>query len=425
MRRIGFIVVWALLFGMTVHATQVGLIKIDGAIGPATANYISRAIEVAAAQNDECLVIQINTPGGLLDSTEQIVQKIYAAKIPTVVYVSPAPARAGSSGVFITMAADVAAMAPHTRIGAAHPVELGTSGQAEKTDDTMTKKIENDTAAFAKSIADKRHRNVDWAVASVRASESITAEEALDKNVVNLIAADLPDLLKQIDGHVCGDKTLHTANAVVVEIHMLTWERFAQIFLRPEVMFILMLMVIYGFIGELSSPGAILPGVVGAIALVLVLYMSAILPVNIAGLLLIGLAVLLFIADVFASTHGILTTGGIIAFFLGELMLFNHGGPGYRLSLAWILPATVMTAAFFIFVVGKGIGAQFKPAQTGTGTMIGKIVNAQSRIDSAGGKVFIEGEIWNAVSTTPVEAGQPVEITSVSGLTLQVKSKTP
>jgi membrane-bound serine protease (ClpP class) len=156
---------------------------------------------------------------------------------------------------------------------------------------------------------------------------------------------------------------------------------------------------------------------------VLVLYMSAILPVNVAGLLLIGLAVLLFIADIFASTHGILTTGGIVAFFLGALMLFNHGGPGYRLSLAWILPATALTALFFIFIVGKGIGAQFKPAQIGTGTMIGKIVSAQSHIDSAGGKVFIEVELWNAVSATPVEAGQPVEITGINGLTLSVKLK--
>ena len=423
MRRTFAIAVLGLLLGVTAHAAQVGLVKINGAIGPATASYLGRALETAAAQNDECLIIQLDTPGGLLDSTEQIVQKIYDAKIPTVVYVAPAPARAGSAGVFITIAADIAVMAPHTRIGAAHPVELGASGQVEKTDDTMTKKIENDTAAFAKSIAEKRHRNVDWAVASVRASESITAEDALDKKVVDRRADDMPDLLKQIDGHVCGEKTLHTANAAVVEIPMQSWERFAQIFLRPEVMFILMLMVIYGFIGELSSPGAILPGVVGAIALVLVLYMSAILPVNIAGLLLIGLAVLLFIADVFASTHGILTAGGILAFFLGALMLFNHGGPGYRLSLAWILPATALTALFFIFIVSKGIGAQFKPAQTGTGTMIGKIVNAQSRIDSAGGKVFIEGELWNAVSARPVEAGQKVEVTAVTGLTLSVKPK--
>jgi membrane-bound serine protease (ClpP class) len=423
MKRLGLIIGFGLLLAATVHAAQVGLIKVNGAIGPATASYIARALEVAAARNDECLVIQLDTPGGLLDSTEKIVQSIYDAKVPTVVFVAPAPARAGSAGVFITMAADVAAMAPHTRIGAAHPVELGATGQAEKTDDTMKTKIENDTAAFAKSIAEKRQRNTDWAIASVRESVSITSEEALDKTVIDLIAADLPDLLKQIDGHVCGQKKLHTAGAAVEEIPMQSWERFAQIFLRPEVMFILMLMVIYGFIGELSSPGAILPGVVGAIALVLVLYMSAILPVNIAGLMLIGLAVLLFIADVFASTHGVLTTGGIIAFFLGALMLFNHGGPGYHLSLAWILPGTAVTAAFFIFVVGKGIGAQFKPAQTGPGTMIGKIVPAQTVIDAAGGRVFIEGETWNAVCPTPVAAGQPVEITAVNGLTLQVKPK--
>lgn len=423
MKRLGFIAVLSLLFGATLPAAQVGLIKINGAIGPASASYITRALDTAAAQNDECLVIELDTPGGLLDSTMQIVQKIYDAKVPTVVYVAPAPARAGSAGVFITMSADIAAMAPHTRIGAAHPVEIGASGQPEKTDDTMKTKIENDTAAFAKSIAEKRHRNVEWAIASVRESESITAEDALDKNVVDLIADDLPDLLKQIDGHVYGDRKLRTASAAVVEIPMQLWERFAQVFLRPEVMFILMLMVIYGFIGELTSPGAILPGVVGAIALILVLYMTSILPVNIAGLVLIGLAVLLFIADIFASTHGVLTVGGIVAFFLGALMLFNHAGPGYHLSLGWILPATALTAAFFIFVVGKGIGAQFKPAQTGTGTMVGKVVAAQSRIDSTGGKVFIEGETWNAVSETAVEAGQNVEVTAVSGLTLQVKPK--
>ncbi len=423
MRRFGFIALLGILLGASVDAAQVGLIKINGAIGPATANYIARALDTAAVQHDECLIIQLDTPGGLLDSTEQIVQKIYDSKVPTVVYVAPAPARAGSAGVFITMAADIAAMAPHTRIGAAHPVELGASGQVEKTDDTMKAKIENDTAAFAKSIAEKRNRNSDWAVASVRDSASITAEEALDTNVIDLIAEDLPDLLKQLDGHVVGEKTLQTANATVVEIRMQTWERFAQLFLRPEVMFILMLMVIYGFIGELSSPGAILPGVVGAIALVLVLYMSAILPVSIAGLLLIGLAVLLFIADSFAATHGVLTAGGIIAFFLGALMLFSHAGPGYHLSLGWIISGTALTAAFFVFAVGAGVRAQFKPASTGKEAMIGKTVNAISRIDSMGGKVFIEGETWNAVCATPVEAGLPVEVTGINGLTLQVKPK--
>ena len=201
------------------------------------------------------------------------------------------------------------------------------------------------------------------------------------------------------------------------------FEHFSQLFLRPEVMFILMLMVIYGIMGELSSPGAILPGVVGAIALILVLYMSAILPVNITGLVLIGLAVVLFIADVFSPTHGVLTAGGIVTFFLGAMMLFSQAGPGFGLSLRWIIPATLLTALFFIFVVGKGVRAQFKPARTGTGAMIGKTVNALSRIDSAGGKVFIEGETWNAVSATPVEAGQATEITGIEGLTLKVKPK--
>jgi membrane-bound serine protease (ClpP class) len=188
-------------------------------------------------------------------------------------------------------------------------------------------------------------------------------------------------------------------------------------------MFILMLMVIYGIMGELSSPGAVLPGVVGAMALILVLYMSAILPVNVTGLVLVGLAVILFLADVFSPTHGVLTTGGILAFFLGAMMLFSQAEPGFGLSLFWILPATILTAAFFMFVVGKGIRAQFKPAQTGLQTMLGRTVNAISRIDSAGGKVFIEGETWNAVSATPVEAGQAVEITGIVGLTLQVKPK--
>jgi len=421
MRRFGFMTVLGLLLGVTVHAAQVGLVKIDGAIGPATASYIARAVDLAAGQHDQCLIIQLDTPGGLLDSASEIVQTLYDSKVPTVVYVAPSTARAGSAGVFITMAADVAAMAPHTRIGAAHPVQIGTSGEVEKVDDTMKEKIENDTAAFAKSIADKRHRNMDWAVASVRESASITAEEALDQNVVDLIATDIPDLLKQLNGRQAGGKTLDTANASVVEIPMSTWERFSQLFLRPEVMFILMLLVIYGFIGELSSPGAILPGVVGAIALILVLYMSAILPVSVAGLVLIGLALLLFIADAYTPTHGVLTTGGMVAFFLGALMLFNHAGPGYQLSLRWIIPATLLTAAFFILIVGKGISAQRKPASSGREAMIGKTVSAQSRIDSAGGRVFIEGETWKATSEMPVEPGQTVAVTGIDGLTLKVK----
>jgi membrane-bound serine protease (ClpP class) len=424
MRHWRFIAVVGILFSVAVNAAQVGLIKINGAIGPATASYISRAVDAAAAQHDECLIIQLDTPGGLLESTKQIVQTFYAAKIPTVVYVAPSGASAGSAGVFITLAADVAVMAPHSSIGAAHPVEIGASGSAEKIDDVMKQKLENYTASFIESIADKRNRNVEWAKSAVVQSVATTAEKALDANVIDFIADDLPDLLKQLDGREFNGKTIQTANATVMEIPMNAWEQFSQLFLRPEVMFILMLMVIYGIMGELSSPGAILPGVVGAIALILVLYMSAILPVNVTGLVLIGLAIVLFITDVFATTHGVLTAGGIVTFFLGAMMLFSQAGPGYGLSLRWIIPATVLTALFFIFVVGKGIRAQFKPACTGREAMIGRTVNAQSRIDSQGGKVFIEGEHWNAASETLVEAGQPVEITGITGLTLKVKPKT-
>ena len=424
MRHWRFIAVVGIFFSVAVNAAQVGLIKINGAIGPATASYIARAVDAAAAQHDECLILQLDTPGGLLESTKQIVQTFYAAKIPTVVYVAPSGASAGSAGVFITLAADVAVMAPHSSIGAAHPVEIGASGGAEKTDDVMKQKLENYTSSFIESIADKRNRNVEWAKSAVVQSVATTAEKALDANVIDFIADDLPDLLKQLDGREFNGKALKTVGATVVEIPMNAWEKFSQLFLRPEVMFILMLMVIYGIMGELSSPGAILPGVVGAIALILVLYMSAILPVNITGLVLIGLAVALFLADVFSPTHGVLTAGGSAAFFLGAMMLFSSAGPGFGLSLAWIIPATMLTAAFFIFVVGKGIRAQFKPACTGREAMIGRTVNAQSRIDSQGGKVFIEGEIWNAVSEIPVEAGQTVEIVGITGLTLKVKLKT-
>jgi len=423
MRCWHFITIAGLLLGATTQAAQVGLIKIDGAIGPATASYISRAIDVATAQNDECLIIQLDTPGGLLESTKQIVQTFYASKVPVVVYVAPSGASAGSAGVFITLAADVAAMAPNTSIGAAHPVEIGTGGGVEKTDDVMKQKLENYTSSFIETIADKRHRNVEWAKSAVVESKAITAEKALDIGVIDLIANDMPDLLKQLDGREIGDKTLHTANATIVEIPMKIWERFAQLFLRPEVMFILMLVVIYGFIGELSHPGAILPGVAGAIALILVLYMSSILPVNVTGIVLIGLAITLFIVDIFSPTHGVLTAGGVVSFFLGAMMLFSHAAPGFGLSLSWIIPATLVTAAFFVFIVGAGLRAQFKPIRAGGETMVGKTVKALSRIDSQGGKVFIEGENWNAVSDVVVEKDQPVEVIGIEGLTLKVKPK--
>ncbi len=406
------------------RAADVGLIKISGAIGPATAGYIARAIEVASEREDTCLIIELDTPGGSLESTKQIVQKFYASSVPTVVYVAPDGAWAGSAGCFITLAADVAAMSPGTSIGAAHPVSIGPGGE-EKTSDVMKEKMEQITGSFIEGIARKRGRNVEWARSSVVESKAITAEQALELKVIDLIAKDLPDLLTQLDDREVGGKTLKTANATVVDIPMTTQERVLQLLSHPELMLILMLVAIYGIIGELSNPGAILPGVVGAIALILVLYMATVLPVNIAGLALIGLAVVLFIVDIFAPTHGVLTFGGIVAFFLGALMLFNRADPAFRLSLVYIIPATLVTAAFFVFVVGAGLRAQFLPVRVGRETLLGKTVPALARIDAGSGKVFVEGEYWNAVSEVPIEPGHPVEIVAVNGLTLKVKPKQP
>jgi membrane-bound serine protease (ClpP class) len=422
MKRFSFVAIAGLVFGATaIQAAQVGLIKIESAIGPATANYISRAIDTATAQNDECLVIEMNTPGGLANSMDDIIQEFYSSRVPIVVYISPEGAMAGSAGVYITLAADVAAMAPHTTIGAAHPVEMG--NEDETTNSIMMQKIGNAYTKVMQTIAEKRHRNVEWAKSSVTASEAITSEEALKMKVIDLIATNVPDLLQKLNGRSVNGKILKTAGASVVEIPMSAGEKFFQLFWQPQVMMLLLLVAIYGIIAEMSHPGAIFPGVAGALALILLLYMSATLPLNIAGVTLILLALALFVIDIFAPTHGVLTGGGIVAFFLGGLMLFNHAPPGYHLPVIWIISATLVTAAFFVFFVSKGIRAQFKPVQAGTETLLGKTVNALSRIDPAGGKVFIEGEHWNAVSETPVETGQPVEIIGIEGLTLKVKPK--
>src|SRR5437763_6348314 len=365
-----------LLCATAIAAEKICLIKIDGAIGPATASYISRSIDEARTQNAQCLVIQLNTPGGLLDSTQTIVQSFLGSTVPVVVYVAPTGATATSAGCFITVAASVAAMAPATTIGAAHPVTLGGApgGGEEKLDNTMKQKLENFSVSYIEAIAARRQRNVEWAKSAVKESASISAEKALELKVVDLIAVDLPELLKQLNGRVIDGKTLKTAGVEIREIKMSASERVFQRLWRPEVMFILMLIAMYGIIGEMTTPGAILPGVVGAIALVLALYMAAILPVNVTGLVLIAFAVMLFIFDVYAPTHGVLTVGGIISFLIGSLMLFNRADPLFRLSLSYIIPATLVTAAFIAFVIGKALRAQRLPVKTGVQAMAGKTV---------------------------------------------------
>jgi membrane-bound serine protease (ClpP class) len=406
-------------------AEKVALIKVDGAIGPATASYISRSIDEARAEGAQCLIMQLNTPGGLLDSTQTIVQNLLGSPLPVVVYVAPTGASATSAGCFITISASIAAMAPATTIGAAHPVSIGgfPSGGEQKPDETMKQKLENFSVSYIEAIASKRRRNVEWAKSAVRESASISAEKALELKVIDFIAVDLANLLKQLNGRELDGKKLNTADAHVAEIKMSASEQIFQKLWRPEVMFVLMLIAIYGIIGELTTPGAILPGVVGAIALILALYLAAILPVNVTGLALIALALLLFICDIYAPTHGVLTMGGVISFLIGSLMLFNRADPLFRLSLGYIIPATLVTVAFFVFIIGKGLRAQLLPIRSGAETMIGRTATALTPIDSRGGRVFVEGEYWNAVSHTPIEKDRPVEITAVQGLTVQVKVK--
>lgn len=415
---IGLLLLASVAFAL---AEKVSLIEIDGAIGPATATYIARAIEEAARQDAQCLIIQLDTPGGLLDSTKVIVQSLLAARVPTVVYVAPSGASAASAGCFITLAAHLAAMAPATNIGAAHPVQMGGAGQ--QLDDAMKKKLASFASSYIESIAVKRARNVEWARSAVQESASISETKALELKVIDLIAVDREDLLRKLDGQKVEGATLRTASAEVVRIPMTLRERVFQMIWRPEVLFVLMLIAIYGIIGELSNPGAIIPGAMGVAALILALYMAAVLPINVAGVALIVVAIILFIAEAFTPTFGLLTLAGIITFFIGSLMLFDRPEPAFRLSLSFIIPATLLTAAFFVFMVSAGLRAQFLPARSGREMMIGRTAPALTVIDSSGGKVFIEGERWNAVSDTPIEKGEPVEIVGAEGLTLKVKPK--
>lgn len=416
-----WVVIW-LLAGtlvqgeVTEQTATIGRIRIQGVIGPATADYIRRAVQVAAAENHQCLVVELDTPGGLLTSTEDIVQSFYESEIPTVVYVGPSGAKAGSAGCFITLAAHIAAMAPNTSIGAAHPVSSG-----GEMDDVMKDKMASFAASFIESIAEKRGRNAEWAITSVRESASITSEKALELNVIDFIASDLQSLLEEIDGREVENYTLKTASASVVDIPMLPRERVFQMLWRPEVMMILMMVAMYGIIGELSNPGAIVPGVIGIIALVLALYMGSILPINLAGVVLIIIAIALFIGEIFTPTFGFLSISGAVAFFLGLLMLFDRADPAFRIPLKWIIPATILTTAFFVFVAVLGFKAQFRKAQTGREAMIGLRAVALTPIHSRPGQVFVQGENWRAVSADSIAKDDPVEVMAIDGLTLTVR----
>lgn len=401
--------------------TSVSVIRIEGSISPTTTNYIRRGIQQAQENGAECLVIEMDTPGGLLESTKNIVQIFFDSDLPIVVYVSPDGARAASAGTFITMAAHVAAMAPSTTIGAASPVSMGPGGGSAQTDTVMQKKIFNYSESFIESIADRRNRNKEWAISAVREGEAVTETEALELNVIDLIAEDRADLMRQINGKSFDGDTLHTENATITEIPQNLAENFFGFIMRPEVMLILTMIAIYGIIGEVTNPGAIVPGTAGVIALILLLYASAAMPINIAGFALIGLAIVLFVAEAFTPTFGLLIAGGAVSFFLGSLMLFQDLPESMALSWTWLIPATVLTTLFFVWIVTAGLKIQFSKNRTGLDTMIGKEAEVVDTVTSHGGRVFVSGEYWNAISDTEIEEGQYCKVEEVKGMKMKVK----
>ncbi len=421
------ITLFSLLFftpGILGHAEEkapIYSIEVDGIINPATAKFITDSIDQATQQGAQCLIIQLDTPGGLMESMRMIVKKELASTIPIIVYVAPGGARAASAGVFITIAAHIAVMAPSTHIGAAHPVTLGAEGKESK---TMTEKVVNDAVADIKATAKKRGRNVDWAEKAVRKSVSITDEEALKLKVIDFISPDLQELLTKIDGKVIKfdgvTRTLHTKGVQPQPIQMSWRERLLDIISNPSIAYILLMLGIYGIFFELSSPGAILPGVVGGIFLILAFYALQMLPVNYAGLALIFFGIILFIAEIKVVSHGLLAVGGVISLFLGSIMLFHTPTEYMRISMSVIIPAVLVSAAFFIFAVTKAINARLKKPTTGMEGLIGEVGIASTPV-SPEGKVSIHGEFWNVVSDQPIERGEKVQVIGVENLKLKVK----
>jgi membrane-bound serine protease (ClpP class) len=401
-------------------AQSVSLIELDSAITPVTIRLLAGAIDRAQAEGSQALIVQLNTPGGLERSMRSMVQSILGSPIPVIVYVAPAGARAASAGVFITMAAHVAVMAPATNIGAAHPVAVGGGGDKE-----MIKKVENDAAAFARTIATERGRNAEWAEKAVRSSVSATEREAVKLKIVDLVAESVPDLLARIDGRAVkttrGQVTLATKDAPVKVIEVRFRDRFLALISDPNIAYLLMMAGMLGIFFELSNPGAILPGVIGGICLILAFYAFQSLPVNWAGLLLILFGVVLLIAEIKVVSHGVLAIGGVIAMLLGSLMLYDTPETtGIRLSWYVMIPTVGTTAALVFFAVSMGIRALYRPSVTGESAMVGRLGVARSAL-APEGQVLIDGELWRALSQDgAVAAGESVKVAAIDGLTLKV-----
>jgi membrane-bound serine protease (ClpP class) len=397
------------------------VITVNSAVTPAAAKYITRSIQAAYDQGSDGLIIRLDTPGGLDLAMRDIVKELLNARIPIIVYVSPSGARAASAGVMITMAAHIAAMAPGTNIGAAHPVAMGIGG---KMDETMAKKVENDAVAYVRGIAEKRNRNADWAEKAVRKSESITADEAKRIKVIDIVAKNIQELLTEIDGRKIdtagGTVTLVTKGAVLNEREMGIRARILATLSDPNIAYLLLMIGLAGLYFEFSHPGAILPGVVGGISLILAFFAMQTLPVNAAGVLLILFSVILFIAEIKIVSHGMLTVAGVISLVLGSLLLFDSPIPALRVSFMVMIPTVVIVSLFFVAVVGLAVKAQMRKPKTGREGMIGEEGTAMTSIHVTG-KVSIRGESWNACSQDPIEEGQRVRVTGLKGLILEVE----
>jgi len=431
----------------TENNQKVYIIQInDASINPITAQYIEDSIEKAEQDNVQCLVIELDTPGGLLNSTRAIVKRIMASKVPIVVYIYPSGSRAGSAGVFITYASHIAVMAPSTNIGAAHPVQLGSSkkiswpkqfqkkngeepGEKSKESSTpMEDKILNDTVAFVKSIAEKRNRNVEWAEKSVRGSDSITETEALKKRVINLIANDEKDLLQKLDGQKIvidsREIVLKTKEAQIEYIAMNSRQKLLNVLADPNIAYILMILGFYGLLYEITHPGIGVPGVLGTIFLILAFYSMQTLPTNYAGVALIALGIILFIAEAAVPGFGLLTLGGVTSMVLGSLILFNTAEPIMRVSWSLIIAFPVTTAVITLFLVRVVLKAHRQKVLGGGKGMIGETGYAKTSISlKKPGKVFVHGEIWDAFSEETIEKGDAIVVEGIRKLTLTVKKE--
>lgn len=408
------------LFSKETDGNRLDVITYEGIINPVASEFILQSIKEAEEQNSEVLIIQLDTPGGLDSSMRTIVKRILSAEVPVVVYVSPSGARAASAGVFILEAAHFAVMATGTNVGAAHPVSIGGGEMTSE----MSKKVENDAAAYIRSIAEKRGRNADWVQKAVRESVSISEKEALSLKVIDGVSSDLKELAAALDGKTAvlekGNKTLRTKKA---SFHFKTMsQRFKLLnaIIDPNVAYILMLLGVYGILFELYNPGLILPGIVGGICIILAFYAFQTIPINYAGLLLIILGVILFLTELTLTSYGLLTVGGAISLMLGSLLLYRTGSSNLSVSWSMILSMTAATLLFFVVIIGKAVGALKRPVITGKESLVNQKGVARSDLKPKG-TVFIQGELWDAVSEEPVSANEEVVVLEVEGMVLKVK----